>query len=70
MMDSALDLDESLSLGDISAIAHCNALVREARKHGFRARVTRAGHVLAMSPCDGAIIATRSAVRLASWMGY
>lgn len=69
MMESAENLDESRAMGDISHAAHCNALAREARRHGYRARVTRAGHVLAVSPC-GAVIATRSAVRLATWMGY
>ena len=69
MVDSAADLDSDRADGTISAMAHANALAREARRNGYTARVTKTGQVLAIA-CDGGIIATTSATRLATWMGY
>lgn len=69
MLNHAHNLDCDVSDGSISHTGALNAIAREARAHGCLARVSRAGHVLVTSP-EGATLATRSAVRLASWLGY
>lgn len=68
MLQHAHDLDSDASDGTITRTCALNAIAREARAHGNHARVVR-DHVLVVAP-DGGTLATRSAVRLASWMGY
>jgi hypothetical protein len=67
MYEAAEDLD--MNPDD----ATLNRIAREARRHGCRARIvegaTGAPHVLVLGG-GGETLATRSAVRLARWLGY
>lgn len=68
MLDHAHDLDSDMSDGTIAPSRALKLIAREATNHGMHARIT-GGHVLVTSP-EGATLATRSAVRLAAFLGY
>jgi hypothetical protein len=68
LLDHAEDLDLCVSQGDVKLDRALRALVYFAQEHECNARIVR-DHVLVTSR-DGGVLATRSAVRLASWLGY
>lgn len=53
---------------DMSGSDRLRSIARFAKQHDCRARIVR-DHVLVIGS-DGAALATRSAARLAAWLGY